>query len=115
MHSIRLRDPWDVEPAAGGLRRHRRYFNKPTGLEPDDQVWVVIQGTVGLVELTLNGASPAYVRGRGPSGHGEPSAFDVTTLLNLRNELVIVTDDSTSATRGEVQLQIVTPPANDPR
>jgi hypothetical protein len=109
VHTIRLRDPWDVEPAAGGLRRHRRFFNKPTGLEAGDRVWIVVEGAVGFVELTLNGSPPPHT---GEQGSGEDSAsraYDVTALLNLRNELVIVTSDAPSSSRGEVRLEIRTP------
>jgi hypothetical protein len=106
MHTIRLREPWDVEPAAGGLKRHRRYFNKPTNLAAGEQVWIVVDAAVGFVELTLNGSPPPHAQGQGTAADGVTRAYDVTTLLNLRNELVIITEDAPTAARGEVRLEI---------
>lgn len=109
MHTIRLRDPWDVEPAAGGLRRHRRFFNKPTGLEAGERVRIVVDGAVDLVELTLNGSPPPHAGEQAAGDDAASRAYDVTALLNLRNELIIVTGDSASASRGEVRLEILLP------
>lgn len=106
MHTIRLREPWDVEPLAGGLKRHRRYFNKPTNLTAGEQVWITVEGAAGFVELTLNDSPPPHAKGQGTAADSPTRAYDVTTLLNLRNELVIVTDDTPTATRGEVRLEI---------
>ena len=106
MHSIRLREPWDVEPLAGSLKRHRRFFNKPTNLAAGDQVWLVVDCAAGFVELTLNDSPPPHAQGQGTTDDGEARAYDVTTLLNLRNELVIITEDAPTAARGEVRLEI---------
>jgi hypothetical protein len=111
MHTIRLREPWDVEPAAGGLKRHRRFFNKPTNLSAGEQVWIVVEGAAHFVELTLNGSPPPHAGAQQSSGQGTAAdsatrAYDVTTLLNLRNELVIVTEEASTAARGEVRLEI---------
>lgn len=105
-HSIRLREPWDVEPAAGGLKRHRRFFNKPTGLESGDRVWIVVEGAVGLSELTLNGSPPPHAGEQRASADGASRSYDVTTLLNLRNELILMQKDSPTSSRGEVRLEI---------
>jgi hypothetical protein len=43
-HSIRLRDPWQCEPTGEGGLRWTRIFHRPTGLEPDDDLWLVIIG-----------------------------------------------------------------------
>jgi hypothetical protein len=109
MHTIRLREPWDVEPAAGGLRRHRRFFNKPTGLDSGEQVRIVVDAAVGFVELTLNGSPPPHAGEQGTGDESVSRAYDVTTLLNLRNELVIVTTDLPASFRGEVRLEILLP------
>jgi len=106
IHSIRLREPWDVEPIVGGLKRHRRFFNKPTGLEPGDRVWIVVEGAVGLAELSLNGSPPPHAGDQAPVGNEARRSFDVTTLLNLRNELVLILEDSPTSSRGEVRLEI---------
>jgi len=98
VHTIRLREPWDVEPLAGGLK-------------PGEQVWLVVDGAVGFVELTLNGGPTPHAPSQQHSGQGTGAdsatrSYDVTTLLALRNELVITTDDSPTAARGEVRLEI---------
>lgn len=107
MHTIRLREPWDVETVAGGMKRHRRHFNKPTNLSAGEQVWITVEGSVGFVELTLNGSPPPHAPSHHAPGQGtESRTYDVTTLLNLRNELIIVTEDTPTAARGEVRLEI---------
>lgn len=106
LHIIRLREPWEVEPLAGGLKRHCRSFNKPTNLSAGEQVWIVVEGAVGFAELSLNGSPPPHTGEQGTPGDGATHAYDITTLLNLRNELVILTSDSPTAARGEIRLEI---------
>src|SRR5689334_22515172 len=83
-HLIRLRGPWEYEPlerysaastgdlpppgrvdfpaawaaALGsdffGRVRFRRRFNRPTGLEQHERVWLVAEGVAGLIAVTLN-------------------------------------------------------------
>lgn len=82
MHSIRLRGPWRfevLERLAGdesrrdegkqkmpadwtetlgadfrGTVRYTRTFHQPTGLEPGQQVWLVIEGVTSSGAVTLN-------------------------------------------------------------
>jgi hypothetical protein len=91
---------------AGGLKRHSRYFNKPTNLSAGEQVWIVVEGAIGFVELTLNGSPPPHAKVQETGADSAMRAYDVTTLLNLRNELVIITEDAPTAARGEVRLEI---------
>ena len=79
MHTIRLREPWEVEVAPGGIV-YRRHFNRPTGLE---------QGEV--VRLKFEPLSP----GLSVRFNDEPlpqgcSVWDITLQLQLRNSVVIL-------------------------
>ena len=83
MHVIRLRGPWQYEvlqrlagdasragtgrqqlpadwsdvlgPDFRGTVRYRRKFHQPTGLEPDQQVWLSIESLVSSAMVSLNG------------------------------------------------------------
>ena len=46
-HSIRLRRPWQCEPTATGGLRWTRSFHRPTGLEDDDLLWLVVSNLPG--------------------------------------------------------------------
>ncbi|MCC6493856.1 MAG: hypothetical protein IT424_12660 [Pirellulales bacterium] len=54
-HSIRLRDPWQCEPNADGRLRWTRTFHRPTGLEADDDLWLVLSGLPPGAEVRVNG------------------------------------------------------------
>jgi len=54
-HSFRLRDPWQCEPTEAGGRRWSRVFHRPTGLEPDDQLVLVLTGAPSTTQVTING------------------------------------------------------------
>jgi hypothetical protein len=53
-HIIRLRDPWEAERQNGDVTLWRRRFNRPTGLSPGDQVFLVIQSPTDVPSLRLN-------------------------------------------------------------
>lgn len=107
-HRIALRGPWEFEwltppvgtvvtgrgtlpadwlklwgPQTGRIAWHR-WFHKPTGLEIDERVWVVIEGPAGVVEIQLNGM-PIEEFGR-----GSRLQVDLTTKLQARNRLSVV-------------------------
>ncbi len=99
MHSIRLRDPWETEPARGDSGRVRlgRRFGRPTGLGPSDVVWLVVEGAAPSGVVTLNGS---------PLGEA-PGRFDVTTELAERNHVTIEVDlPDAGPPRFEVRLEI---------
>jgi len=80
-HSFRLRDPWKCEQAADGAVRWSRGFHRPTGLEDDDDLWLVISGLPPEAEVGLNGkplVAPAGAR------HGQ---FLVTGLVVADNRI----------------------------
>jgi hypothetical protein len=74
MHVIRLRAAWTHEGGGVSVRR----FNKPTGLEGGERVWLVWDGAVEAAEL--NG-EPLDVT---------PTRHDVTERLKLANEMRLV-------------------------
>ena len=103
-HSIRLRGPWDFSiagtqiagriefpcdwseipsPAAVAVR-FRRYFHLPTGLEPGNQVLIVLRCQAPHLTAQLNGAELALER-----QSDEAYQADVTRQLAARNELTI--------------------------
>jgi len=94
-HRIRLRGPWQSEPLPPGLRRVRR-FGYPGRIDSDERVWLTISGVVGRIEVSLNGQ---------PLGtHNGSTSFeyDVTTLLRVRNELVMLVEE----VGGDVALEV---------
>jgi hypothetical protein len=107
MHTIRLRDPWDATPQADGTVRFTRHFNRPTGLESGDCVWLVIEGAAQPLAVTLNGNLVGQAS-RLPAH--DSARYEITPLLQPRNKLEI---DLSSAPKidalpalGEVRLEI---------
>ena len=115
-HSFRLRDPWQCEQAADGATRWSRVFHRPTGMEPDDDLWLVCSGLPSGAAVSLNNqrlplppdvrkcapgmgatgvppvrsrADPTITSGRStvPS---LPNQFDVTPILADANRIEIV-------------------------
>jgi hypothetical protein len=86
-HSIRLRDPWQCERTEDGATRYSRAFHKPTGLEHDDELWLVLSGLPAEAQVTVNGhtfalpaPSPLWGgQGRG-SMRGQASTHPSLTL-----------------------------------
>ncbi len=116
-HSFRLRDPWQCEAIAGGVR-WSRVFHRPTGLEDDDALWLVCSGLPSAAAVTLNGAplSPCatlpYATGVLPVRTAErattpstgdtpvpPHQYNVTALLAETNriEILVPTDRQPTA------------------
>ncbi len=137
MHIIRLRGPWQFEvveqiaplgPVANsagkqhqpadwsdilgaefrGTVRYRRIFHEPSGLEPDQGVWLVVTRVRSHAKVELDGVLLGEVHG------DEPAEFPIATRLRPTCELVItVTHDDSSDPHpgglvGEVQLAIQT-------
>ena len=99
MHTIRLREPWTVESQSGCVI-YRRYFNRPTGLTPDDVVCLVIEQLVDEAKVSFNSQSLAC---------GGPTSWDITHWLLLRNAVeVSIASEAVPARRafGEVRLEI---------
>lgn len=83
MHTIDLTNAW--EPPAAGSRGWVRRFGRPSGLEPGNRVWLVMD-LPPPADATLNGvALPAL-------SEAAPWRIDVTDRLEPRNELVLLLD-----------------------
>ena len=114
-HSIRLRDPWQCEPTGEGGTRWVRTFHRPTGLEPDDQILLVLSGLPADATVMVNGHGFGVQGGRDPFVTGSdcdlddspvakgsrplsalPAQFDLTAILADSNEIKIEVSPLTS-------------------
>src|SRR5262245_62144083 len=136
-HRIRLRGPWEFEPLArhpgegpaarqeplppagrmimparwgeGGLRgfagrvRFRRRLGFPGQIDQEERVWLTFAGLEGQAEVRLNG----QFLGRRDGALG-PFEFEVTPLLQVRNELQVEVEapDDSGGLWGDVALEI---------
>lgn len=119
-HRIRLRGPWECEPLErlpqgaalpsplrmtlpcrwtdGGLKdfsgrvRFRRRFGYPGQIDAYERVWLTLAGVSDRAEVRLNGGVLGLCAGAGPF------EFEVTRLLQPRNELTV--DVEGTADRG---------------
>jgi hypothetical protein len=115
-HSFRLRDPWQCEATPDGGTRWSRVFHRPTGLEPDDELVLVISGLPPEAKVTINGQafspdsspeSPASSCATGvlpvpapgtddpppPGGSRtprQPAQYKVTSILTDANQIQIL-------------------------
>lgn len=96
MHVIRLRAAWTVESG-----RATRRFNRPTGLDPGERVYVAWDGA--SPDASLNGERIDELSYCGPP------RFDITDRLSAANELVLGTDNG--AVLESVRLEIEGPSA----
>ena len=109
MHTIRLRGPWEIEQPEDplGTARCVRHFNKPTGLESGERVWLVIEALASTATISLNGAIV------GQASRMSPARFDITPQLIARNRIEIELASPTGAdprvSLGEVRLEIEPP------
>jgi hypothetical protein len=70
-----------------GRVRYVRTFQKPTGLEPGDKVWLCVEPPRSLGIVRLANHPLGRVHGSGSAGR-----FEITTLLADRNRLEIVVE-----------------------
>lgn len=98
VHTIRLREPWEQWQSPEGFI-HRRNFHAPTGITPENTLWIVIQSQETPIRLVCNGTDLGEV-------HREAS-FEITTLLAEMNHLEIrFAPDDPHPQRGAVCLEI---------
>lgn len=142
MHSIRLRGPWEISlpgndpplridmpatwqtllaltaaaaPLPSPARLVRR-FGFPTGIGAHDRLNLVIESCEVAYQVELNGQQLGNVATDEPS-----KSFDVTALLNPRNELVVVLEipagnsilSKSAIPLGEIRLDITPGQAGD--
>ena len=75
IHTIRLGEPWERTLLMDGRTRHRRRFGRPRTLDADERLWLVCDQPRSV---TVNGTELDTAE-----------RFDITGLLQSRNELVI--------------------------
>ena len=92
-HRMTLRPPWEAEALPDGRTRHRRRFGRPRTLGDGETVWLVGDTPSGA-EVWLNGVLLGDSAG--------VFAFDVTSKLNVRNEVSI----TATGAIGEVAVEV---------
>ena len=89
-HVIDLSTAWCPPPATAPGPWLRR-FGRPSGLEPGDVVWLVIESPMGCGTV-LNGFRLP------PAPAGGAARHDVTRLLGARNELELALSEAAAGT-----------------
>jgi hypothetical protein len=90
-----------------GRVRYRRRFNRPTGLEPRNRVWLVIDGVDACGQHSLNGQPLGSI-----DGYALPAESDVTELLTASNVLEIDVELNESCV-GESRLPAILRPGRE--
>lgn len=92
MHTIRLRAAWTIDDGRG-VRR----FNRPTGLDSGQRVWLAWDGSANDAWLNEERLDKYQ--------HCGPSRFDVTERLAPSNVLTLGTDNGAvlATTRLEIE------------
>lgn len=106
MHTIRLREPWEIEVSVGCVV-YRRHFNRPTGLEQGDVVQLRFEPLSPDLSVRFNDEPLAENSTEGLA------AWDITPQLQLRNSVTIQFAAATVPTQPpftNVRLEIL--PAN---
>jgi hypothetical protein len=105
-HSIRLRDPWQCEATEQGGVRWSRRFHRPTGMEADDQLLLVLSGLPAGTCVRVNGhgfdtelsavscqrsadSVAAASSSEQPASAAVAAQFDLTAILCDANEIEI--------------------------
>jgi hypothetical protein len=78
VHTIRLGEPWERTPLPDGHVRHRRCFGRPRTLDANERLWLVCDRAM---TVTVNGTE-----------FGRAERFDITGVLQPRNEVAIDAD-----------------------
>ena len=105
-HSFRLRDPWQCAATEQGGVRWSRRFHRPTGMEADDQLVLVLSGLPAGAGVRVNGhefdaeqsavssqqsANPVAAASsiEPPVSATVAAQFDLTAILGDANEIEI--------------------------
>ncbi|HEV3024990.1 MAG TPA: hypothetical protein VGX76_21095 [Pirellulales bacterium] len=78
-----------------GRVRYRRRFNRPSGLEGHERVWLVVEGADACASATMNGRELGAVL-----GYALGAEFHVTGLFEASNELALDVELPDVAARG---------------
>ena len=81
MHTIRLRSAWRASE-----KTHSRRFNRPTGLDNGETVWIAVDEATRIESASLNGEPLSL--------GGSTARWDVTLLLKPSNELVLILESA---------------------
>ena len=101
IYTIRLREPWEQQQSAEGCI-HRRTFHAPTGITPEDTLWIVIQSQEFPARLSCNGTVLGNVH--------RHASFEITPLLSDTNYLeLLFSPGEPPPQRGSVCLEIRCP------
>ena len=109
-HRIRLRQPWQTERASDSIR-FTRGFNRPTGLDPQESLWLVIESTAASGTASLNNSLLGSV-----VADRQETSFDITPQLENRNNITIelnLADNEPPPVLGEVRLEVRLADTND--
>jgi hypothetical protein len=91
-HPIRLRHPWDeLRGPSPGQTTYRRAFKQPTGLDAWERVFLEVDRTFVSAFVILNGTSIGDLK------YGQFFSADITSLLQLNNELQVTVETTSSA------------------
>jgi hypothetical protein len=84
---VKLPTDWaeSVGPNFRGIVRYKRRFNKPSGLESGEAVWLVVEAVRSAAQLTLNDCPLGELRAGDP-----PFRKLITEMLFLNNDLEIM-------------------------
>jgi hypothetical protein len=130
-HTIRLRGPWQVQPAglaAGtaavpvdwsdlfgaafrGPARFTRHFQRPTGLDRESRVWLVVEHADIVQRVALNGAELFLVGQASSLPDTTPNIAGQATRLPHEGRLDIT---SILAPRNELTVDVALPPDRSP-
>jgi hypothetical protein len=107
-HTIRLGDPWQVEPTESGGSRFCRRFGWTAQLDRHEKLFFVVGEANAAGRVWLNGVS------LGTFGLDTlPARFEISSLVKPRNEAVIeVAGGRVAAVRLEVQETSIRPPGD---
>ena len=97
MHQIRLGPPWQTTTTDTGAR-HARKFGRPRTLDANERLWLVCEHLPGPAAVRVNGTAV------GTSDAPGPFAIDITSLLQPRNEVVLVV--ASNGPLGPVALEV---------
>jgi hypothetical protein len=89
-HSFRLRDPWKCEQLKDSAVRWTRIFHRPTGMEPDDQLFLVISGLPPDAQVTINGKPFAPAERAAGFTPTVPPQFNLTQILADSNQIELL-------------------------
>jgi hypothetical protein len=91
VHHIRLGPPWQVTALPDGRVRHARRFGRPRTLDANERLLLARDGLPGGATVRVNGVELS-------------APYDITVLLQPRNEVVIET--AAGEVVGEVTVEV---------